>query len=512
MGSLLYLQASHRSQGVLTGNLQRPLVTSGQIEGLPWDDRYKTYVTMAGLNHVNRIGRVYHDNALINALVERWRQETHTFHLPVGEMTITLEDVAVLLGLRVDGEALCPPRDLDWPCVVEELLGNVDLTTFRKGSRSPRIRISWLRNCFSYCPPDADESTVQKYARAYLLMLVGTVLFPDHFGDSISARYLPLFKDFNKSGSYSWGSGVLAFLYRELCSATKTEKRQIGGPIILLQMWSWERFPFWQPERAQSYRAAVLGCVDIDQRPPLGYRWSGCLVTGKPLAAYRNEINILDETMVNWMPYVGLRYSLPEICYESAQLWRTTAPLLHFWTVEMYNPERVSRQFGFYQTIPPFLRCTDEALHGIKRGNSDGWLTKYATYVNAWGDRWNLLLADQRPFDIAMHNAYMQWYSGATILHLREPNTYVMRDRIREMLGGGGRALGRCFQFFPGTTPEDPCEHDAPGMFAPPDGKMKYMLLDEDEQGESSCPGAKRDHIFTSIKTAKRSAKRSKRF
>ncbi|QHO56430.1 uncharacterized protein DS421_3g73620 [Arachis hypogaea] len=39
----------------------------------------------------------------INALVERWRPETHTFHLPHGECTITLEDVAMIFGLRTHG-------------------------------------------------------------------------------------------------------------------------------------------------------------------------------------------------------------------------------------------------------------------------------------------------------------------------------------------------------------------------------------------------------------------------
>jgi hypothetical protein len=35
---------------------------------------------------------------------DRWRPETHTFHLPVGEMTLSLEDARV-------GTAVCWPGD-----------------------------------------------------------------------------------------------------------------------------------------------------------------------------------------------------------------------------------------------------------------------------------------------------------------------------------------------------------------------------------------------------------------
>ena len=36
---------------------------------------------------------------MITAFVDRWRPETHTFHLPFDEATITLEDVHCILGL-----------------------------------------------------------------------------------------------------------------------------------------------------------------------------------------------------------------------------------------------------------------------------------------------------------------------------------------------------------------------------------------------------------------------------
>ncbi|CAI0464542.1 unnamed protein product, partial [Linum tenue] len=43
------------------------------------------------------------DGPLLVAFVVRWQLGTNTFHMPFGEMTITLHDVAVLLGIPVDG-------------------------------------------------------------------------------------------------------------------------------------------------------------------------------------------------------------------------------------------------------------------------------------------------------------------------------------------------------------------------------------------------------------------------
>ena len=45
-------------------------------------------------------------HGFVCALSERWHEETNSFHLPVGEMTITLDDVAWLLGIPITGRLL----------------------------------------------------------------------------------------------------------------------------------------------------------------------------------------------------------------------------------------------------------------------------------------------------------------------------------------------------------------------------------------------------------------------
>ncbi|KAL3529541.1 hypothetical protein ACH5RR_008863 [Cinchona calisaya] len=85
------------------------------------------YICLAGFEGIASLGRISMDHALITSLVERWRLETHSFHLPIGEATIKLQDVEVLWGLHIDG----PPvtgRDTThsadaWSQLCMELLG-----------------------------------------------------------------------------------------------------------------------------------------------------------------------------------------------------------------------------------------------------------------------------------------------------------------------------------------------------------------------------------------------------
>ena len=43
------------------------------------------------------------DDSLITAFVDRWCPETHSFHLPSREMSVLMQDVGYILGLRLYG-------------------------------------------------------------------------------------------------------------------------------------------------------------------------------------------------------------------------------------------------------------------------------------------------------------------------------------------------------------------------------------------------------------------------
>jgi hypothetical protein len=47
-----------------------------------------------------------YDFSLLNALLDHGRPETHMFHFTVGEMTVTLKDTSLLMGLPYEGEPL----------------------------------------------------------------------------------------------------------------------------------------------------------------------------------------------------------------------------------------------------------------------------------------------------------------------------------------------------------------------------------------------------------------------
>jgi hypothetical protein len=160
-----------------------------------------------------------------------------------------------------------------WRQRVEAFLGRV-LPDDLRGSHTTGVPVTWLRESFGMCPPRADEQTVGYHCRAWILHLIGSVLFPDVTGDNTSWMFLPCLIDWDMTGSYSWASRVLAFLYRQLCEACRRSSMStsLGSCVYLLQLWMWSHIPISRPREFAPREWFVIARQHL--RPTAAYRWA----------------------------------------------------------------------------------------------------------------------------------------------------------------------------------------------------------------------------------------------
>jgi hypothetical protein len=116
---------------------------------MPFDNCYIPYLRRANLlpiTNIIRRGMLVFSAPTITAMVDRWRPETHLFHLPCDEMTLTLEDVAMILGLPIRGYPVTDLYDpIGWRQRVADFLGRNPLDRPERGKgREAGVCISWL--------------------------------------------------------------------------------------------------------------------------------------------------------------------------------------------------------------------------------------------------------------------------------------------------------------------------------------------------------------------------------
>ena len=105
---------------------------------------------------------------------------------------IMLQDVAIILGLCIDGPAVTGTCVLDVAELCGELLGVTPPTDALRGSA---ISIRWLCQQLSTPGPDADEVDLERSSRGFILALMGPFLFADKKGVHVHLCFLPLLRD-----------------------------------------------------------------------------------------------------------------------------------------------------------------------------------------------------------------------------------------------------------------------------------------------------------------------------
>ncbi|KAK9995441.1 hypothetical protein SO802_020127 [Lithocarpus litseifolius] len=373
------LNCRHREKGLLEGGV---------------DPRIATYITAAGLDGLLRVPNIDIDHSLITALVERWRPETHSFHLPHGEMTITLQDVEVIMGVPVAGLPVVGYTGMNnWGDLCAELLGHMppDRVVGRGANTAvlegARVKAKWLEDQFrNPLPADTTDVLVQQYARFYILEMLAGTLFMDKFGERHSLIHL--------------------------CKASEKTAKQISSAVLLVQLWAWVRFPHICPVMRHPHQALPLG--------PLAIKWKGAKITTEHpthvLHAYRMSLASLRPNQVVWEPYRNYLDSLPAYCTAGQHIWRSVVPLIHFWVVEGHHPERVLRQFGIKQGIPDNIDNSIE-LHKITlQGKHDkNWVEEHAAHIAEWAAHAKIVEAPPFHGEMSYNDKYMVWFRPRTV-------------------------------------------------------------------------------------------------
>ncbi|KAK1609688.1 hypothetical protein QYE76_033361 [Lolium multiflorum] len=368
---------------------------------IPYDERYTEFIRPTGLmpfiSLVSRGGPHMNPSAL-TALVDRWRPETHTFHLRAGEMAPTLQDVSMILALPIQGEPPCMNTASGWRQQMANLIGMAPPAPENPKQRVPAgASFEWIRTNFGECPIEADEDTRRTYARVYLWYMISRTLFPDSGGKLAHWCWLKALTVLDDR--WSWGTAALAYLYRQLDEAcrrtgSKTGSGGIGGCMLLLSVWSWDRLSVGRP-RALKETPWPHHPHFPDREPTWAYLWDNVSeMTSDPMVMYSS-------TLRSW----------------------TLLPLSRWNGSHM--PQRVMRQFGLYQECPPMWQDTDKALHRLDRQRQrkiTNWPVHHRGHIAAFQ---HCLEAARNagpeqivPHDFTAFNKYLEWFHQNTRIEL----------------------------------------------------------------------------------------------
>jgi len=210
-------------------------------------------VETSGLHHLIYIGFSTVTHAMVHALCERWHTETSSFHLPVGEMTITLDDVYNLLHLLIQG------RMLDHDAIVDQDRGiyliirlfgmsDVDARAEAKTEYGAHISYPALKRLYEEHltearrleDPQSREEMLERdrrrscCVRIFLLYLVGSALFNNKTNRHVDLIYLDYIADLQAIGKWSWGGMTLAYLYDYLDDSVRLNNRTMAGCVTLI--------------------------------------------------------------------------------------------------------------------------------------------------------------------------------------------------------------------------------------------------------------------------------------
>ncbi|XP_015953368.1 serine/threonine-protein phosphatase 7 long form homolog [Arachis duranensis] len=344
-------------------------------------DRYNLivegYLRETSFYHVSQIGVVQCQSALVNALVERWRPETHTFHFPVGECAVTLEDVALILSLSTNDLPVTRPTLSNYEALEAECLDQFGVAPMKADCRGSFIKLVCFRALKDRLVL-VDDIQIQRYVKCHIMLLFGLLCLEISLQQGCTGSFCRY--SVTLPGSYSSVGDRPAW---HTCIDRCVEQ--------LVSTWhNWER----------------------ENRP---YRY-------RTLENYRRDLDVLQEGHFVWEPYAIGRTDpdviLPDIRQHSA-IWSATILLISFECIEWHASDRLRRQFGLTQGVPNQERDLGEA-HGevLTSSKNQDWSGTHSFWVMHWMNRYSHVLVEHTVPSQHQADIHLHWYRGTYGDHL----------------------------------------------------------------------------------------------
>ncbi|KAH1129269.1 hypothetical protein J1N35_000647 [Gossypium stocksii] len=177
------------------------------------------------------------------------------------------EDIALQLGLPIYGSTVTGVSAIVEPAALcYSLLG---VLPSNDESNFSGLKFTWLKANFEHLLVNATEEELICAAQAYIMHILRGVFMPNANNNKVHIQYLPLLANLSNVHSYSWGSTVLAVLYREFCRTTKPDTVDIGGEGSLDQQEreTWNALGGCAPKIYCDRPGAYEPVADIEAKP-----------------------------------------------------------------------------------------------------------------------------------------------------------------------------------------------------------------------------------------------------
>ncbi|XP_028101718.1 protein MAIN-LIKE 1-like [Camellia sinensis] len=255
-----------------------------------------------------------HERGTLKCLNHGFKVSEWSFNLKENEQSKFHDDVSVILVIPVIGKSVSYKKlsNVDAANLLVETLGVIvdEANVGLKVAQGQSIKVEWLRQRFGSVSDADNDNTIECATRAYLLYFLGCTLFANKTGTCIPVVYLSFLMDLRSVASYAWGAAALAFLYRQLGTATRPYSN-----------------------------------LDYKEEQPRVFRWISRTQSGLSMSILqrlRENLDRLEAHDVIWDPYHDkrIKYSFFDVAYYSGCL-----KCMHI--IEPYHPDRVLRQFGW---------------------------------------------------------------------------------------------------------------------------------------------------------------------